>query len=108
MDDLAAFFIHETTVERRTGSSPSGSVFASGVPVVGWVDQTSKLVRTANGSEVVASASVFYPAGTPIIPLGSYVTLPAVFGSQRAQVVDFAVRDSGALDLPDHLEVNLA
>ncbi|HEY1175479.1 MAG TPA: hypothetical protein VGF17_04925 [Phytomonospora sp.] len=108
MGDLDDFFMHETQVRRRAGTGPSGAVYGDTEPVKGFVDQMSKVVRGATGEEVVASSTVYYPAGTPIIPLGSTVTLPATFGGQRGVVVDFAVRDSGALGLPDHLEVNLA
>lgn len=107
-DDLADFWVHTVTIARFLGRGPAGDTYDPPTPLVGFVDDTRKLVRDPGGSEVVSSTTVMAPATTELVPVGSKVTLPATFGARTAKVVAANVHDSGDLDLPDHLELNLA
>jgi len=106
-DDLAPFWIHTVTVERKTGVGAYGITYDTAATVTGFVDDGQKLVLNAEGEQVTSTASVFLPAGTADIPIQSRVTLPATFGGRVTEVVAVGRRDSGALGLPDHIELAL-
>lgn len=106
-DYLAAWWVHDTTVERLTGQGPSGPTYAPAETITGFVDDKTRLVRNATGSEVTSSTTVYYPPGTPYIKPGSYVRTPALFGGRRAKVIGCQVHDAGALATPNHVEVTL-
>lgn len=57
------------------GAGAYGDVFGPAVPVRARVDMTRRMVRNAIGTEVVAEATVYLPAGT-VCPPRSLVTLP--------------------------------
>ena len=106
-DLLAAWWQHQVVVERYTGSAAYGDTYAAPVTITGLVDDSRKLVRTQQGDEVVSSATVYFPASTADIPLGSRVTLPATFGSLEGSVIESKRHDAGTQPTPDHLEVAL-
>lgn len=106
-DYLAAWWVHDTTVERLTGQGPSGPTYAAGETLKGFCDAKTRLVRNATGSEVTSSTTVYYPPGTPFIKPGSYITMPPVLGSRRAKVIGCQVHDAGTLPTPNHVEVTL-
>lgn len=105
-DLLAEWWVHPTTIERLTGHGAEGDAWDTPeAEVLGFVETKVRLVRDMNGDEVVSSATIFYPPGTPLIPSGSYITVPAVFGGFRSRVIFCAVHDGGGQDTPDHVEV---
>lgn len=104
-DLLADWWVHDTTVERLTGRGPSGSTLGPKVGIRGKVDQKVRTVRSGTGEEVTSTTTVYYPAGTPIIPSGSFITVPQIMGGRRTKVIGFAVHDAGPLETPNHLEV---
>ena len=106
--DLDGFFIHQVTVKRWQGVTGRGPSYAATTTPMGWVDDEQRLVRDADGNEVVSSTSVFLPATEANVPPKSLVTLPAVFGGGERPVLASSRAESGALDLPDHIELNLA
>lgn len=106
-DDLAEFYVHATTVERYEGTGAYGDVFADPATVLGFVDDSNKLIRDSTGQQVVSSARVFFPSATDLIPLKSRVTLPAPFLGRQSTVIALSVHNSGGLELPDHLETAL-
>lgn len=106
-DPLAQWWNTPVIVERRTGTGSSGDVYSAATTEVGFVDDTTKLVRATDGQQVVSSSRVYLPATTPVIPIGSRVTLPANYGTaQRSTVLTSSVNQSG-LPTPDHVELAL-
>jgi hypothetical protein len=105
-DLLSAWWVHETTVETRSGSGAYGDTYTGAVTITGLVDDSNKLIVGPDGQQVVSSARVFYPAGT-VIPLGSRITLPAPFLGRAAEVIAVSVHDAGTQPVPAHVEVAL-
>lgn len=106
-DVLADWWVHTVSVQRWTGTGPSGDVYAAATSVTGFLDDTTKLIRAADGSQVTSSATFFAPLGTAYVPTGSIVTLPAEFGSRTAVVLAVSVHDAGGQPTPDHIELAL-
>lgn len=95
---------HTVTVELYLGSSGRGDQYGPGVEVTCFVDAKRRLVRAANGSQVVSSSTVFAPLGTDCPPR-SRVTLP---DGRTALVIGTATRSAAGVDeAPEHLEITL-
>lgn len=75
-DPLAVFWQHSVGVERYAGTGAAGAVYDAKTTHRGNVASTSRMVRDASGDEVVATASVAFPASVAAVPPGSRVTLP--------------------------------
>ena len=112
-DLLSDFWVHDISVERLTGSGAAGDAYATAATLTGFVDSAARRdagqrLVDGEGREVDASISVYLPAATADIPVGSRVTLPVTFGAQRRLTVVAAMhRDGGPLDVPEHLEIAL-
>lgn len=111
-DPLARWWVHEVGVRRLTGSGAGGDVYTPAPPaapesVPCFVRDGTKLVRAMNGSEVVSTVQIAYPAAIARIPVGSKVTLPALFGGRTSTVISSSVGDGGGLPTPDHNEAAL-
>lgn len=104
-DRLARWWRHEVIVKRYKGTGAYGPVWFDPVPVMAAIDDKARLVRNADGIEVVSSTTVAMPATTPLIPVGSTITLPVKYGERESQVIAYTVADAD-LDA-DHLQVNL-
>jgi hypothetical protein len=102
--DLDPFWVHTVTVTTLTGTGGMGDVYAAPAVLVCFVDDKVRLVRGPDAREVVSSSTVYAPAGTTSLTPGSLVDLPS---GRRATIITTAVRDSGGLDLPDHVEAAL-
>jgi hypothetical protein len=103
--DLEEFYVHTVTVEMYLGQNGYGEdQFAAPVDIIGWMDGTRRLVRDKDGQQIV-SESLFctYPVNAPLFVADSRVT----YGGVAARVIRTNSLDSGALDLPDHVEVTL-
>ena len=103
MSDLTDFWAHTVSVVTVAGSGGMGDIYAAPVTLDCFIDDKRKLVRAAGGAEVVSETTIYAPAGTTILE-GSLVTLP---GGRVATVLTVAVRSSGILELPDHVEASL-
>lgn len=105
-DDLADFYVHTASVQTFLGQSGYGvDQFAAAVSKPGFLDGSSKLVRDKDGQQVVSSATWYTDvADLAVYTLDSLVTVNNVVGRR---VIAVGFHDSGDLDLPDHLEVNL-
>lgn len=103
-DELADFWVHEVAVETFRGSGGMGDVYDPPALLTCFVDDKERLVRSSDATEVVSSTTVYAPAGTTSLTVGSKVTLPS---GRVAVVLQVGVRDSGALELPDHVEAAL-
>lgn len=115
-DPLADWWVHQVTVRRWVGDGAYGPVFDPAEMLAGYVRDGEKLVRNAQGDQVVSSAQVGLPLvkpdGTPVayVPVGSQVDLPAQFGhapgdpsSPRTSTVLVSARgDGGGQPTPDH------
>lgn len=106
MSELDDFMVHTVIVRTLTGSGGMGQTFADPVDVVCFVDDQRRLVRDTHGAEIVSESTVLDvdTAHAATWAPGSLVTLPS---GREATVITCAVRTSGDLDLPDHLEVSL-
>jgi hypothetical protein len=105
-DELADWFVHQVTVTPLLGSGPYGDVEGPTQTATGFLDSTTRLVRSGSGEEVVSQATL-YTAVTvhDLFPPGSSVTLS---DGRSTTVVGRSRRDAPGLDLPEHLEVMLA
>ena len=104
MSELDDFYVHTVSVETKTGSGAYGDVYAAPVDVACWLEPKRRLVRNKDGQEVLSSS--FLSCGvaekakfTP----DSKVT----HDGATAYVIGVNTLTSGALDLPDHLEIDL-
>jgi hypothetical protein len=104
VSDLDDFYMHTVTVRTLTGSGAMGDIFADPADLACFVDDKTRLVRAADASQIVSSSTLYAPAGTTTLTPGSEVDLPS---GRTATVITAAVRTSGPLDLPDHVEAAL-
>lgn len=102
---ISRFFVHTITAEMFTGTNGHGEdTFAAAVTVVGLMDGARKLIRGADGDEVVSEATFFtYPVNAPLFVAESRVT----YNGDVSRVVKTSVNDAPGLNLPDHVAVNL-
>lgn len=76
-NDITDFFVHTVTVETFTGVGAGGPVYAAPVSVTGYLDETTRLLRKGDGSEIV-SRGHFYCSIADLAKFtqDSRVTLP--------------------------------
>jgi hypothetical protein len=100
---IARFFVHTVTVETRKGKNSKGDVFASPAVVDGLlVDDSVKLVRDANGQEIVSNTQIAGPLTiVPLFTPGSKVTT----STRTARVI--GVNSADVPGLPEHVVVTL-
>ena len=94
---------HAVPVEAFTGQGPFGPAYADPVTVRCFVDEKTRLIRSATGDQVVSGATVYAEPGLTA-PVGSRVTLPS---GRVATVLAVSARDGGGLATPDHVELAL-
>jgi hypothetical protein len=102
--DLDSFYVHTVSVQTYQGTGAQGDVFAAAVVVPGWLEDKRRIVRDKDGQEVVSS-SQFSCDVTHLAKFtpDSKVALP----NRTAFVIGVASYTSSALELPDHLEIDL-
>jgi hypothetical protein len=106
MGELSTFMVHTVAVETLSGGGPMGDTYSDPTPVPCFVDEKRRYVRDSTGNETVSETTLwvedktFYDAFTP----GSVVT----HRDKISTVIGRSMLDSGALELPDHLEISLA
>lgn len=105
-DLLDAMWVHHATVTRYMGAGSLGDIYDDPAGVRAFVAVGERLYIAPDGRERLARGSVFFPADTPEILLGSEVTCahPGLHG----KAVQVTRLDGGDLGLPDHLEVVVA
>ncbi len=103
--DMAEFYVHTVTVEMFLDTSGYGvDLFSAPVNILGFADDTRKLIRNGAGEQVVSESTVYtYPVNAPLFVADSRVTI----GGNISRVIKTNTNDSGALDLPDHVAVSL-
>jgi hypothetical protein len=104
-DELEEFYVHTVTVETPGAEGPWGNEpGTTSDPLRCFVDDTRRLVRDAQGTEVVSESSLTAPPEFfTEFTVGATVNLP----HRQAEVISVGVADSAGLDLPDHIEVML-
>lgn len=109
MSDLDKFYVHTATVQTYIGEGAMGPTVAAAVTIPCYVDDTTRLVVSATGEQVAAATTIYAaPSYGVLFTVGSMVTSSA-FGdpARAARVINQNNLSSGALALPDHVEVHL-
>jgi hypothetical protein len=100
--DLPEFLLqHTVTVEPWEGSGGYGDIWGAPFDLQCFVEDKRRLVRAADGSEVVSETTVYANRG-PSIPNRSRITLPS---GRQPLVITVSDHDGGALPVPSHLEI---
>lgn len=109
----AQWFVWPVSVQRHKGEGPFGPAYEppdSGTPenpLLAKVTTKRKLVRAADGSEVISEARVSMHVNTPQIPVGSLVTFPPEFGGRTAEVLAEQRHDDGNGLTPNFYSIDL-
>lgn len=90
------------TIEAYEGTGPFGDIYRTAAVVRAIVDDTRRLIRAADGSEVVSETTVLVPLATDA-PQGSRVTI----ADRTATVLRASRVDGQQLPVPSHLELAL-
>ena len=105
-DELAGFYVHTVTVSPLVSGGSYGDVEGPAQDVQGFLDSTTRLVRSGGGEETVAQATFHTSVDHfDLFPPSSTVVLP---DDRATTVIGRARHDAPGLDLPAHLEVTLA
>lgn len=94
---------HSVTVEPYLGASAYGPRYGLPVTVTCFLDQQTRMVRQADGTQVSSSSTVYAPLATDA-PAQSRVTLP---DGRQTTVIAALRRNGGGLPVPSHLEIQL-
>ncbi|GHH67616.1 hypothetical protein GCM10017673_14910 [Streptosporangium violaceochromogenes] len=94
--------VHTVLVEPFEGEGPFGPEYGEQTSVRCMVDEKRRLVRSAEGAEVISETTVYAPLDT-VCPAGSRVTV----NGRVSTVLTSSRRDGGGLPTPDHLEITL-
>lgn len=101
MANIPAVLLRKTALIRpKTGTGPKGDLYGPVVVVRCMPEYDRRKVRTATGTEVVASLTLFCPLDTNCPP-GSLVE----FEGRETIALDVKRMDGAGLPTPDHLEV---
>jgi hypothetical protein len=103
----AAWFVWPVSVQRHAGEGPYEPAFDPAVTVLGKITTKRKLVKAADGSEVISEARVSVHVNTALIPVGSLVTFPPEFGGRTAVVLAEQRHDDGNGLTPNFYSVDL-
>lgn len=96
------YLVHQVLVEPHEGEGPFGPEYGEQTSVRCVIDEKRRLVRDAEGSEVVSETTLYMPLDT-VCPAGSRV----IASGRQTTVITASRRDGGGLPTPDHLEVVL-
>lgn len=94
---------HTVTIEAYLGQSAYGPRYGAPVAVRCLLDEQTRMVRAADGTQVTSTSTVRAPLAT-VAPAQSRVTLP---DGRVTSVIAALRRDGGGLPTPDHLELQL-
>jgi hypothetical protein len=103
--DTEEFYVHTASAEPFLFTNSLGvDLFGPAVTVPGFNDTTRRQVRSADGQIVISAGSFYtYPANASSMPIDARVTIDG----SVTRVMTSTLNTSGALDLPDHLDVTL-
>lgn len=91
---------HTSVIEPHEGDGAYGPIFGPAVSEPCLVDDERRMVRDAQGAEIVSNTTIIYRPGTRC-PEGSRIT---VNGRVVTAIASYS-RDGGGLPTPDHVEV---
>lgn len=94
---------HEVTVEPYLGQSAYGPRYGPPAAVRCFLDEQTRMVRAADGTQVSSTSTARAPLVT-VAPAQSRVTLP---DGRVTSVIAALQRDGGGLPVPSHLELQL-
>jgi hypothetical protein len=94
---------HTVTIEPYLGAGAYGPKYGAPAVTACFLDQQTRMVRAADGTQVSSTATVWLPLDVTA-PAQSRVTLP---GGRVTTVIAALRRDGGGLPTPDHLELQL-
>ncbi|MDV6276378.1 hypothetical protein R3Q06_23035 [Rhodococcus erythropolis] len=107
-DQIAAqWFVWSVSVQRHAGEGPYGPAHEPAVTVLGKITTKRKLVKAADGSEVISEARVSMHVNTLTIPVGSLVTFPPEFGGRTAEVLAEQRHHDGNGSTPNFYSIDL-
>lgn len=96
------YLVHTVDVQPVTGSGAYGDTYGAVVPLRCFAEGTRRLVRNAQGAEVVSSLTLIAaPGQADAVPAGSLVT----WRGSTTKVIGSTERDDGGLGAPQHTEV---
>ena len=96
MISIDRFFTHPISVQRRSGVGAEGSTYApADTTIKARIRIQNRVVKTADGKEVTALATLAVPADVPRIPPGSRIDLPQRFSARTVKVIAEGVHDAG-------------
>jgi hypothetical protein len=102
--DISQFFGMTASVRTRTGTGPTGPVYATAVSCPGFLDDGVVRESTDHG-EVLVARTKWY---THLADVDLYAPLSEVTANGRVMHVNFVRRrDASTFDGPSHLEVDL-
>jgi hypothetical protein len=93
---------HQVIVEPFESNGPFGPEYGEQVVERAFIDEKRKLVRDAEGAEVISETTVYMRIDATC-PAESRVTV----NGRTTIVITASRRDGGGLPTPDHLEVAL-
>lgn len=100
------FFPHQVQVRDVDGGAGMGSSFSDPRAIAAEVKDEQRLVRAADGSEVVSSTTVTVPLAESVAP-GALVTVWAGTSAEREASVLAVAREENSPPLPSHLILSL-
>jgi hypothetical protein len=102
--DIAFLLPHTVTVEPYLGQTGSGPAYGTGVPVRCLITEIRKLVRNADGKEVVSERGFLCGPGEPVHPDDR----ATIRGRPTIVLAVGVVETAGAMPTPDNMEVSCA
>ena len=101
------FYPHKVSIRNARPSGGMGTGYAAARTVRSEVKDEQRLVRTADGREVVSSSSVTVPVSEHV-PVGSLVTVwPGTAREREAEVLAVAANENDIDDLDSFLVLSL-
>lgn len=108
---LDRFFVHTVMVETNLGTGPYGDTFAAPTAVRCFVDDAQDVVVTGTTVAVNDQTKIYAPPtaapSTPPVAGQFAVNSRVTVNGQVTLVHNVKRRSSGALHLPDHVEVSV-
>lgn len=101
---IERFMVHTVKVRTYSGEGSMGPIYAPEATMERvYVDETTRLVRAADGSEVTSSTTI-YDAGlarADMLKVGTLVTLPS---GDTTTVLSRSVHSMPLPGMPEHVE----
>jgi hypothetical protein len=104
MDIPQEILVHTVTVETYAGTGAYGDTYAPPVEVQCFVEDSRRLVRNADGDQVISEATIYAaPADAEKLVEKTLVTLPS---GRSSKVIVRKIHDDGDMGAPQHVEAS--